>query len=460
MECLVLTIDRIYKEALDNRYYGFYQFNKPTLLIKDTELIKQVTVKDFDHFCDHRSFVPADIDPIWGNNLFELKGEKWRHMRPAISPSFTSSKMKFIFESMSVCAENFVKSVKNDKKDIIQLAVRDALGKYSNDVIASVAFGVTVDSIKDSNNEFFRIAKEATNLTSTRTQLAFFSALILPKAIIKLLGIRLFTTKVSNFFSGVVNETVKIRKEQGIIRPDLIHILLSAEKDMNEGGINGKDNITNADILSQAVIFLVGGLDSVSKLLQFMCYELAVNKNIQDRLRAEILLTKDADEGKMTYDSLNKMKYLDMVISETLRKYPVMSATDRICTKRYVIQPVDPTEKPLVIEKGSLLWIPIYSLHNDPKKFENPDHFDPERFSDENKDKIDPYAYIPFGAGPRNCIGARFSILNVKALIFHLLMSFELLPTKQNPGPLKYHKRSAFITPDEDISLKLRQLNE
>lgn len=92
-------------------------------------------------------------------------------------------------------------------------------------------------------------------------------------------------------------------------------------------------------------------------------------------------------------------------ILETLRKYPVLPFLDRICAENYKIPETD-----VIIEKGTFVYIPMFGLHYDPKYFPEPHKYDPERFNDENKKNIPPYSYIPFGEGPRNCIGKEFSI--------------------------------------------------
>lgn len=99
-----------------------------------------------------------------------------------------------------------------------------------------------------------------------------------------------------------------------------------------------------------------------------------------------------------------------------------------------------PGEKPLHLEKGDALWIPTYGIHLDPTYYPNPEKFDPERFNDENKHKIDTYTYSPFGLGPRNCIGSRFALMECKTLYFHLLLNFEIVPVKKTRIPMKFEK--------------------
>lgn len=144
--------------------------------------------------------------------------------------------------------------------------------------------------------------------------------------------------------------------------------------------------------------------DGTSDLLQLIFYELAKNPSIQQKLQAEIdevatTLGKEA----ISYEALHKMKFLDMVVSETLRKWSPATLIDRECTKDYELELEN--GKKITIKKGQLVFIPFYSMHHDERYFPNPEKFDPCRFSDENKDSIVPGSFLPFGSGPRVCIG-------------------------------------------------------
>ena len=100
----------------------------------------------------------------------------------------------------------------------------------------------------------------------------------------------------------------------------------------------------------------------------------------------------------MTYEHVQGMKYMDMVVSETLRKWPAAPVVDRNCTKPFTLEYDD---KKIDFEIGRNFYVPIYAIHHDPLYYENPEKFDPERFSDENKDKLANVLYAPFGIGPR-----------------------------------------------------------
>ncbi|CAH0564727.1 unnamed protein product [Brassicogethes aeneus] len=471
---------QVYYQVPNVRYSGFYQFSKPILVLKDPELIKQITVKDFDHFVDHMTVIPEEADPLWGKNLFSLTGQRWRDMRATLSPSFTSSKMKFMFSLMADAAHDFVQHFKKKNEKIVTVEMKDTFTRYTNDVIATTAFGVKVDSLENRDNEFYLMGKEATNFSGFFKNLKFLLLMIVP-CLYKIFSISMFNKEVSMFFRGLITDTIRTREEKHIVRNDMINLLMEARKgsihkqndettlvdtgfatvkESEVGKAKVQRHLTDEDITAQALIFFFAGFDSVASLMCFMAYELGVSQEIQDRLREEIEVTMRENKGKLTYESLLKMKYMDMVVAETLRKWPGAIAVDRICTKPYTIEPQTPEEQHLSLEKNTVISLPIFAIHRDPKFYPEPEKFDPERFSDENKDKILPCTYLPFGAGPRNCIGSRFAILEIKVLFYHILSNFKIFPVEKTVIPLKLSKTTFNLMSDGGFWFGLERLEK
>lgn len=127
-------------------------------------------------------------------------------------------------------------------------------------------------------------------------------------------------------------------------------------------------------------------------------------------------------------------------VIETLRKWPNFPSSDRICTKSYTIEPINPSEKPFRLQKGESLLIPTWSIQRDPKYYPEPEKFDPERFSEENKHKINPSTFLAFGSGPRICIGSRLSLMECKTMFYYLLLNFELVIIAKSIVPKKLVK--------------------
>ncbi|XP_063917119.1 cytochrome P450 9e2-like [Zophobas morio] len=455
-------IEMVYNISSTARYCGIYQFLTPALILKDPDLIKQVTIKDFDHFVDHGTIIPEECDPLFAKNLFFLTGKKWRKMRSTLSPAFTSNKMKYMFYLISQSGQQFVEHFLKQKKELITLEMKDTFTRFTNDVIANVAFGIECDSLGQPQNQFFLMGQETTDFKGFYKNTILFAYLLIPR-VCKLLKLSFFSKKVGIFFNKLISKNIQSREEHGIIRPDMINLLLEARK---HGSITQRDRntipgigfaiaqefdtgknlkaqkmeITNEDITSQALIFFFGGFDSVSSLLCFMSYELAIHPDVQNKLRQEIDETLKSCNGTLTYEVLMDMKYMDMVISETLRKWPTAAAVDRVCTKPYTIKPERPDEEPIHFKEKDIIIIPIYGLHRDPKHFPDPDRFDPERFNEKNKTNIKPYTYLPFGSGPRNCIGSKFALLETKTLCFYILANFAIVPVEKTQIPLQLAK--------------------
>ncbi|KMQ86506.1 cytochrome p450 9e2-like protein [Lasius niger] len=425
----------LYNYFPDAKYYGTTDMFAPAVFVRDPELIKDVLVKDFEHFHDHRGVVDERLDPLIGKNIFSLRGDRWREMRNTLSPSFTASKMKIMFDLISKCSSEFVNYLVDHPKLCGTVETKQIFRRYTTDVIATAAFGISVNSMKDQNNEFYTRGMAISKSFSGGLAMFKFMFILSFPRFAKLLGMKVFPSSMSEFFKRIVAETIRTRDEQGIVRPDMIHLLMQARD--KDGPSNLK--MTLDDIVAQAFIFFIAGFGTSSALMCFVAHELAVNPDIQDRLREEVQQHL-AEGNEISYESLSKMTYMDMVISETLRKYPPMFFTDRLCTKSYELPPSQPGYKSVTVESNTVMMISIYALHRDPKYYPNPDKFDPERFSEENKDNIVPYTYLPFGLGPRKCIGNRFALMEIKILVAHLLQKFILKKSEKTVEPIIFDK--------------------
>lgn len=127
---------------------------------------------------------------------------------------------------------------------------------------------------------------------------------------------------------------------------------------------------------------------------------------------------------------------------------------DRQCQKTYQI--TDETGKVVTLEKGDGVWIPAIAIHRDPQYYANPERFDPERFSDERKGEIQPFTYMPFGSGPRNCIGSRFALMECKAILFYLLTNFTFEVAKTSTVPMVLAPSSFVLRPKNGFNIHLK----
>lgn len=427
---------------------------------------------------DHRQVIAEDKEPLIGKNLVNLKGQKWKDMRATLSPMFTGNKMRFMFELVSEIGAQMAEYFKRVGKEERVVEFKETFSRFSTDVIASTSFGIKVDSLKNKKNEFYVTAESMMNFKGLVIGIKLTILFLLPK-LSKLLGIRMISEKNTDFFINIITETMHAREVQGIVRPDLIHLLLQLKKGMlklesqddekthdsfaaveesDVGRVVVRRPWSDDELMAQCLTFFLAGYDTGSSVMSLLAYELATNKDVQEKLIAEIDQVNEELDGKhLTYDALQKMKYIDMVITEGLRVWPPAEFTDRVCVKDYKM--TNDQGQEFTIKKGQNVWIPIIAYHMDPNYYENPKKFDPERFSNENRDSINAAPYMPFGIGPRNCIGSRFALMQMKCAFYYLLLNFTLEVCEKTQIPLKLIK-GARTQPEKGIWLELCPRNK
>ncbi|EFN83828.1 Cytochrome P450 9e2, partial [Harpegnathos saltator] len=436
---------RVYNLNKDAKYVGFYATMQPIILIRDPELIKEILIKNFDSFPNRRGFIEIN-DPLSAKNLFSLRDQKWRDVRTLLSPAFTSSKMKSMFMLMSECAVDFTNFLLETTADKSDVDMKDAFVKFTNDVIATCAFGIKIDSMRNPTNKFLSYGKYVTSFEGIRA-IKFLTFKSFPK-LANFLGLKMISDNIVDFFKNTIESIIATRDAENITRPDMIQLMMDIR-----GKREGERELSIEDMTAQAFIFFFGGFESVALGLSFISHELGTDPNIQTKLRQEVDQVLEKSNGEVTYEAINQLKYLDAVVSEALRKYPP-PFVERECEKDFQLPPALPGGQTFTLKKGMLVWASIYGLHHDEKYYDEPEEFRPERFLDSNTYHNSP-CYIPFGSGPRICIANRFAILEIKVLLFHLLARCELKPCAKTTD-MAFSKKNLSMTPDGGFWLNVQ----
>ncbi|KYN21511.1 Cytochrome P450 4C1, partial [Trachymyrmex cornetzi] len=205
------------------------------------------------------------------------------------------------------------------------------------------------------------------------------------------------------------NETIETRRK----RLSMLDLLIAAPRE---------DLMTDIDIREEVDAFVFAGYDTTAAAVSFILAQLAEHKDIQDRIRNEVDSAIQGNEEKFTFKfaKLQQLQYLERCIKEALRLYPSVPFISRICGEDVKLQSY-------LIPAGTT-HINIYAIHRNPNFWPNPEVFNPDRFLPEQIRNRHPYSYIPFSAGPRNCIGQRFAMLEMKAMIASVIHNFYLEP--------------------------------
>ncbi|XP_055320955.1 cytochrome P450 9e2-like [Sitodiplosis mosellana] len=458
-ESMAISSLNLYQKYSDRKFVGMYEIGgTPSFMVIDPDLIRDITIKDFDYFVNHYFQLDKKLDPLLGRTLFSMSNQSWRDMRTTMSPLFTGSKMRHMLTLMIEKVRDFNAYIRDDitsktRTNGREYNTMDLMMRLTNDIISSCAFGLDTNTLKEPENEFYKMGKE---IAYAIMGVKALFLLAFPK-VATWLGLKILNDQHDNFFRTVIHNTIEERQKKNIVRNDMLNLLLLAkEGKLHDQNDNESDqdtgfatisemitakttqklkNWTDDDLVAQCVIFFLAGFTGVSTTFCFLCYELSLNPDIQGRLYDEITETNEQLNGKpLTFEALQRMKYLDMVVSEVLRKWPVGTMMDRAVSKQYLMEDNDGTK--VLLQPNNVLWIPVFGIQRNPKFYPDPETFDPNRFNDDNKKNIHPSTYLPFGSGPRACIASRFALLQLKTVIYHILLDFKIEPSSKTPIPL------------------------
>lgn len=157
------------------RLVGIFDNNTPAWFLRDPEIIKQITVKEFDHFVNHKITKNAN-DNLFGLSVFAMADQKWKDMRSTLSPAFTGSKMRLMFDLIKEVSEQGISYLKRkeETESEIVIEMKDFFNRFMNDAIATTAFGIRTDSLEDENNKFYQMGRAVINFTFFKLQFLFF----------------------------------------------------------------------------------------------------------------------------------------------------------------------------------------------------------------------------------------------------------------------------------------------
>lgn len=455
-----------------HKFAGYFESRRPILIVRDPELIKHILVRDFQHFVD-RPTLAIRGSPYIVNMLINMKGQHWKNVRALLTPTFSSGKLKAMENLVEQCGQHMAtflhnESNKNTTADgkYVELEMKSFFERFTLDVIATCAFGIECNSLKDPDCEFVKIASRFNDISIFDRILILFVVLLVPQ-FAHLFRLRLFNGQVTEFLVNVVKKTKEYRsthKEQKW--NDFLQLMIDAAEEEKEGCDEKQDNsatnnskkasaavLNEETIIAQALLFLLAGFETSSTLLTYTSYELALNQDIQQKLRKEIEEVLEKHGGQCSYEALLEMNYLDMVLLESLRKHPPAGRLDRLCTQPYTIPGTN-----INLEKGCRVCISVIGLHHDPEHFPQPEVYDPDRFLPAQTLTRSPYVFLPFGAGPRNCIGTRFALISTKTAMVHLIKNFQLTPSPKTEIPYKFDKFSMFLKAENGIWLNIQKV--
>ncbi len=391
-----LSFARLLNEQFDGMSYvefgpiRFYQ-------ISDAEIAHEVLVEKADQF--HKAKLVKEVfRPFIGNGLLISEGDFWKRQRKLAQPAFHSRRIEAYADVMVRHTQKMLDGWRDGETRFID---REMM-KLTLGIVSKTLFDADVSSDAERVGELMTEVLDASNKR-------LFAAVRLPDWVKTPERSRLQRHIVE--LDNIIQRFVSERRASGEDRGDLLSMLLMAVDDGDDS------QMTDKQLRDEAMTLFIAGHETTAMALSWTWYLLAQNPEWVAKLQAEVDM---ALQGRApTMRDLANLPMGEMVLKEAMRMYPPAVSMGR--------EPIEDVEVGgYTVKKGEMVQVSVYGLHYQEKYFPNPDTFDPNRFTPENEKQIPRYAYLPFGAGPRVCIGNQFAMMEARLILATMVQQFDL----------------------------------
>ncbi|CAK9325296.1 unnamed protein product [Citrullus colocynthis] len=414
----------------------------PRVHIMDPEQLKII-------FSMINDFQKPDSNPLvklLADGLVNYEGPKWVKHRKIINPAFHLEKLKDMVPAFYQSCNEMVSKWESmvSVEGSCELDVMPYLQNMAADVISRTAFGSSYEKGK----KIFKLQTELAELVIQSTLRVYIPGWrFLPtKSNNKMKEI---SNEITTLILGIMNEREKSMKVGEAIQTDLLSILMESNlNEIKQHGNNKDIGMSIEDVIAECKLFYIAGQETTATLLVWTMVLLSTYSEWQERARAEVF--EIFGNKKPDYDDLSRLKVVTMILNEVLRLYPPVNMFGRVVKKETKLGNV-------TLPAGVMLGLPSILIQRDPESWGNDaDEFKPERFSEGiSKATKNPSAFLPFGWGPRICIGLNFAMIEAKMALSMILQrfSFELSSSYT-------HAPTAFLTtqPQHGAHLILHKL--
>ncbi|CAH2107640.1 unnamed protein product [Euphydryas editha] len=443
LKSIVAVSCELYNKYPDEKVVGYFHGRTPELIVRDPDIARLILNVDFAYFYPRGLGRDPKKEPFL-KNLFHADGDSWKLLRQRLTPAFTTSKLKNMFPLIVKCAEK----LEHMGEEIIarggECDVRDFMARFTTEFIGACGFGIEMDTINNENSMFRKLGKQMFH-RSRRDVFLILLWEIFPE-LRKM--IRIFDKNLEKTLSTIILKIFEQRNFKPSGRNDFVDILLElAAKGKIKGdsleyrNSNGLPKEVELEIdlqclMAQVFVFFGAGFETSSSATSFTLHELAYNIDLQQKIQAEIDKVLLKYNNKLCYEAVAEMTLLEMAFKEALRILPPLGNLHRVCAAKYTIPQLG-----ISIDPDVKIIIPIQAIQNDKRYFENPEVFNPERFADDKMNDLHKYIFLPFGEGPRACIGARLGQMQSIAGLAAVLHKFTVEPSEKSVRKIKMNPR-------------------
>ncbi|KAE9547698.1 hypothetical protein FO519_009091 [Halicephalobus sp. NKZ332] len=420
--------------------YGIMEGWMKTWVISDPTMAHEMFVKKFEFFHSRR------FDPLLGNidtteklSMFSSRGTRWKRLRTISSPNFSLGNLKKIYPTVNDSCQKIVSFLDKAFEEGKPFNIHLYFYELMMDIIMRIAMGQKGSKLF--NNPYVRIATDI-RLTS-KTPLMKKLAMVFPPLAGFFRQLHLLQNYMANSpENAMLAELVTAIREKKKLKAsgqaqtdaehvDFIDLFMDAEDstvkdgDFQKSGMKISKKMTESEVILSCYLFLLAGFDTTANTLAATCHFLTKYPEVQERVFEEIQDVVMDEE--ITFEKVNELKYMDFVMKETLRMYPIgVLSTSRLCMHTTTLGDYK-------IKAGENVNVDVLTLHYNKEIWgENADEFVPERFMNFTTEQQ--MVYFSFGGGPRTCIGMRLAYLEEKLALYHILKKYKLVRAPEITG--------------------------
>jgi len=377
--------------------------SKHIILSRDNEVAQQILLKNQKKY--HKSkFQSVYLSKYLGKGLLTVDGDFWLKQRRLIQPAFHKQKMNQLVENMNQTIVSELDSLIEGKP----IDLFPVMSQLAFNVVAKSLFQLSISEEKLERIKF--IIEEVQNFLVKEIRLPHKGWWFSLSGQVK----KHQLLALEN--NSIIREIIDIRNSSKESYNDLLNMLLETRYE------DTGDPMSVTQLIDEIKILFIAGHETTANALTFTLHLLGRHPEVQQKVFDEILQIES--EADNIVDQLQKMTYINAVLNEAMRLYPPAWITDRQNVE-------DETLAGYKIKKETLIGVSFYALHRNPKYWENPDKFDPERFLGEQK-KVSMQYFYPFGAGPRMCIGAGFAIYEMCLTIAYVVKKYTIKSSRED----------------------------
>ncbi|KAI1298148.1 Thromboxane-A synthase [Halotydeus destructor] len=442
---------------------GFYMGGNPTVLATDLELLRNIQNIDFAQFSTRYQVIKGGIHPtnLGQKSVLWQGGPDWKRLRVAMGQMFTPSRLRMFVNGIKANVDSacrIFEKQSNGLKDEFDIVTSYRKMTFHSMVESQLSIKMDLEQCGDIEDALDKASAPRLKGILPTLMILFpeFTFLLFPLRKMWEEILEYFVKNPEGILYNLARQTLNMRKKTTVKSNDMLQLMMetrnlgrkenTADEASDKDG-NGSGSYTDDEIVMNIFIFLLGGYETTASIFAYMTHNLVNNQDIQERMRQEVKQLVEQD-GVLDYNTVNGLPLLEAFVKESCRMYPPLGPfVTRLSNTDYQY-------KDITIPAGVGVYVGVHQLQYDARYWPEPTVFDPERFM--GKQQLEPLAYQPFGAGPRNCVGMRFAVLQLKLVMAELLLRYNFTagPSSET-GLLETYEKFSVMAPKNGVWVKL-----